>query len=214
MGKRVGGMLLMAGAMVLVAGLSTAPSLAATATTWKVSPGGSITLAKSGHVTLQDVTTGHSLACGHTTGTGRFKSGGGLPGAGIGSITALSLSDCTGPGGLPTTMTLSHLPWTLNADSYDPSITAGLTTGRISGIHMTFSRTGCGATVDGTSATADNGRTQIHYHNSLAKLKIRTQDSNLHFYNVRGCGGLINNGDAVTFSSAYLVSPKQRITGS
>lgn len=213
MGKHIGGMLLMAGAMALAAGLSTAPSLAATATTWKVSPGGSITLAKSGHFTVQDVTTGHSLTCGHTVGRGRFKSGSGLPGAGIGSITALSLSDCTGPGG-PITMTLSHLPWTLNADSYDPSITRGLTTGTISGIHATLSRTGCRATVDGTSATADNGRTQIHYHNSLAKLKIRTQDSNLHFYNVHGCGGLIDSGDAVTFSGAYLVSPKQTITGS
>jgi hypothetical protein len=179
-----------------------------------VSPGGSITLAKSGHFTVQDVTTGHSLACGHTTGRARFKSGSGLPGAGIGSITALSLSDCTGSGGLPVTVTLSHLPWTLNADSYDPSISSGLTTGTISGIHATFGRAGCHATMDGTSATADNGRTQIHYHNSLAKLKIRTQDSNLHFYNVRGCGGLINSRDAITFAIAYLVSPKQTITGS
>jgi hypothetical protein len=214
MGKRMSSMLLMAGAVALAVGLSAAPSLAATATTWKVSPGGAVTLAKSGSFKLQDVTTGHSLACRHTAGTGRFKSGSGLPGAGIGSITALSLSDCTGPGGLPVTMTLSHLPWTLNADSYNPAITAGLTTGTISGIHATFSRNGCSATMDGTSATADNGRTQIHYHNSLAKLKIRTQDSNLHFYNVHGCGGLINSGDAITFAIAYLVSPKQTITGS
>ena len=214
MGKRMSSMLLMAGAVALAAGLSAPPAVAAAATTWKVSPGGSITLAKSGHVTVQDVTTGHSLACGHTTGTGRFKSGSGLAGVGIGSITALSLSDCTGPGGDPTTVKLSHLPWTLNADTYDPAITGGLTTGTISGIHAAFSRPGCSATVDGTSATADNGRTQIHYHNSLAKLKIRTQDSNLHFYNVHGCGGLINSGDPVTMAIAYLVSPKQRITGS
>jgi hypothetical protein len=214
MGERMGGMLLMAGAVALVAGLSAAPSLAATATTWKVSPGGSITLAKSGHFTLGDVTTGHSLVCARTAGAGRFKSGSGLPGARIGSVTALSLSDCTGPRGLTFTMTLSHLPWTLNADTYNPAITAGLTTGTISGIHATMSGTNCHATVDGTSATADNGRTQIHYHNSLAKLKIRTQDSNLHFYNVSGCGGLIKSGDAITFSSAYLVSPKQTITGS
>jgi hypothetical protein len=214
MGRRMGSMIAMAGAVALVAGLNAAPSLATTATTWKVSPGGSVTLAKSGNFTVHDVTTGHSLACGHTTGTGRFKSGSGLPGAGIGSITALSMSDCTGPGGQPTTVTLSHLPWTLNADSYNPAITAGLTTGTISGIHAAFSRPGCSATIDGTSATADNGRTQIHYHNSLAKLKIRTQDSNLHFYNVHGCGGLINSGDPITLAIAYLVSPTQTITGS
>jgi hypothetical protein len=214
MGKRVSSMLAMAGTMALVAGLSAAPSLAATATTWTVSPGGTVTLAKSGKFTVRDVTTGHSLACGHTTGTARFKSGSGLSGSGIGSVTALSMSDCTGPGGLPVTVKLSHLPWTLSATSYDPSITGGLTTGTISGIHATFSRDGCSATMDGTSASADNGRTQIHYHNTLAKLKIRTQDSNLHFYNVHGCGGLINSGDPITFAIAYLVSPKQTITGS
>lgn len=214
MGKRMGGMLLTAGAVALVAGLSAAPSLAATATTWKVSPGGSVTLVKSGQFTLADITTGNSLVCAHTKGTGQFKSGSGLPGARIGSITALSLTDCTGPGGLTFTIRLGHLPWTLNADTYDPAITDGLTTGTISGIHAAVSGTNCHATVDGTSATADNGQTQIHYHNNLAKLKIRTQDSNLHFYHVTGCGGLIKSRDAITFSSAYLASPKQTITGS
>ena len=84
MGKRMGGMLLTAGAVALAAGLSAAPSLAATATTWNVSPGGAVTLTQSGHFTLADVTTGNSLACAHTKGTGQFKSGSGLSGARIG----------------------------------------------------------------------------------------------------------------------------------
>lgn len=50
--------------------------------------------------------------------------------------------------------------------------------------------------MDGTGAAADNGIMQIRYHNSLAKLKIRTEGSNLHFYNVTGCADLINSGDA------------------
>lgn len=214
MGKRMGRMLLTAGAMALATGLSAAPSLAATATTWNVSPGGAVTLTQSGHFTLTDVTTGNSLACAHTKGTGRFKSGSGLSGARIGTITALSLSKCTGPGGLTFTMRPGHLPWALNADTYDPSITAGLTTGTITGLHAFLSGTNCHATVDGTSATADNGRTQIHYHNSLAKLKIRTQHSTLHFYNVSGCGGLIKSHDAITFSVAYNATPAQTITAS
>lgn len=214
MGKRIGVILLAAGALALVAGLGVTPSLAATATTWRVSPGGAVTLAKSGSFTLQDITTGHSLVCTHGKGAGRFKSGHGLPGTGIGSITALSLSDCTGPGGLAVTITPGHLPWTLNADTYDPAITAGLTTGTINGIHATLSGPRCHAAVDGTGAAADNGSTQMHYHNSLAKLKIRTEHSNLHFYQVSGCRGLIKSGDALTFSSAYLVTPKQTITGS
>jgi hypothetical protein len=207
-------MLLTAGTAALAVGLSATSSFATTATTWKISPGGTVTLVKSGHFTLHDITTGHSLVCVHTRGAGRFKSGRGLPGAHIGSVTALSFSGCTGPGGPTFTMTPRHLPWTLNADTYNPAITAGLTTGTITGIHATLSGTRCRATVDGTSAVADNGSTQIHYHNSLAKLKIRTQHSNLHFYRVSGCRGLIKSGDAITFSIAYLVAPKQTITGS
>ena len=214
MGKRIGAMLLTAGTVALVAGLSITPSLATTAMTWKVSPGGAVTLVKSGFFTLQDITTGHSLVCTHANGAARFKSGNGLRGTGIGSLTALSLSDCTGPGSLSVTVTPGHLPWTLSADTYDPAITAGLTTGAVNGIHATVSGAKCHATVDGTSAAADNGTTQLHYHNSLAKLKIRTQHSNLHFYQVSGCRGLFKSGDAITLASAYLLTPTQTITGS
>jgi len=34
----------------------------------------------------------------------------------------------------------------------------------------------------------------------------------LHVYNVNGCAGLINSGDATTFSGSYTISPKQTIT--
>jgi len=54
---------------------------------------------------------------------------------------------------------------------------------------------------------------QIRYHNSLAKLKIRTEGSNLHFYNVTGCAGLINSGDAITVASAYLVTRRKPSPG-
>ena len=213
MGKRTGAIVVSAGAGALVVGLAATPSTATAATTWSVSPGGAVTLAPSGHFTLTDTTTGRSLVCPRSKGAGRFRSGSGLPGADIGSVT-LSFIFCPTPSGFSATITPGHLPWTLNADSYNPVITAGLTTGTITGIHASFSGSGCRATIDGTGAAADNGMTQIEYHNSLAKLKIRTHGSNLHFYNVSGCFGLINSGDAVTFASAYLVSPAQTITGS
>jgi hypothetical protein len=214
MSKRMGSLFLTAGAVALVVGLTAAPSLASTATTWNVSPGGAVSLIQSGRFTLADITTGHSIVCARTKGTGQFRSGSGLRGTGIGSVSALSVSQCTGPGGLTFTMTPRHLPWALNATSYDPAITAGTVTGTISGLHVALSGTGCQATVDGTSATADNGQTEIHYHNSLGKLKIRTEGSTLHLYHVRGCGGVINSGDAVTFSSAYHVNPAQTIAPS
>jgi hypothetical protein len=199
-------------AAVLGAGLGTAPSLAATATTWTVSPGGFYTGVESGHFTLLDTVTGNSLVCANTHVAGTFKSGTGLPGAHIGTITRLQLSNCTGPGGLTVTITASHLPWTLSAVSYNPAITSGLTTGTVSGIHATVSGTNCQAVADGTSATANDGQTEIHYHNSLAKLKIRTEGSSLHFYGVSGCGGLFGSGDAITFASAYILTPAQTIT--
>jgi hypothetical protein len=210
--KRIGALVLAAG--TLVAGPGVTSSFAGTATTWSVSPGGAFTATQSGHFTLTDTTTGTLLVCAHTKAAGSFMSGSGLPGAGIGSVTALSLSACTDSSGQAFTITPRHLPWTLNADSYDPAITAGLTTGTITGIHVTVSGPSCLAIVDGTRPFADDGATQIHYHNSLAKLKIRTQASNLHLYNVSGCGGLINSGDAITFSSAYIVTPAQTIIGS
>jgi hypothetical protein len=214
MGKRIGAIVMTVGTAALAAGLSAAPSFAATATTWSVSPGGTVKLIPSGRFTLTDTVSGKSLVCGHTNGSATFKSGRGLSGAGIGSITALTFASCTGPNAQAFTVKAGHLPWKLNAQTYNPAITGGLTTGTVTGIHATLSASGCHATVDGTSATAGNGKTQIHYHNSLAKLKIRTDGSNLHAYNASGCAGLIKSGDAITFSIAYIVSPAQKIVGS
>lgn len=212
MGMRMRAILSAAGTAALLAGLGATPSFAATAATWTVSPGGTVTMTPSGHFTLTDTTTGKVLTCAHTKGSGKFKSGSGLPGSNIGAVTAVSFSNCTGPSGLTFTMTPGHLPWTLDATSYNPAITAGTTTGAISGIHATLSGTSCHATVDGSSATANDGTATIHYHNSLAKLKIRTQGSTLHFYGVTGCKALIHSGDALTFSGAYNVAPAQTIS--
>lgn len=200
-----------AAAAVLGAGLGTAASLAA-AKTWTVSPGGSYTGLESGPFTLLDTVNGRSIACAHTRAGGAFKSGTGLPGAGIGTITRLRLDSCTGPGGLTVTITTSHFPWPLSAVSYDPAITSGLTTGTATRIHATVSGTRCSAVVDGTSATANNGQTQFHFHNSLDKLKLRTQGSNLHLYRVSGCGRSFSSGDAITITGAFLLTPAQTIT--
>jgi hypothetical protein len=212
MRKGLGAIVSAGGAVALVIGLAASPSFATNVTTWSVAPGGSWTGIQSGHFTLADTTAGNSLVCTHTKAAGSFKSGHGLPGAGIGSITSVSFTSCTGPSGLTFTMTAGNLPWALNAVSYDPAITSGTTTGTVSGIHATISGRRCHATVDGTSGTANDGQTEIHFHNSLSKLTIRTQLSNLHLYGVTGCLSLIKSGDAVTFHSAYKVSPAQTIT--
>ena len=211
MSMRMRAILSAAGTVALVAGLGATPSFAATAATWTISPGGTVTMTQSGRFTLTDTVTKTLLSC-HTKGTGQFKSGSGLSGSGIGAVTLVSFSNCTGPSGFTFTMTPGHFPWPLSAVTYNPAITAGTTTGTISGIHATLSGKNCKATVDGTGATANDGTEQIHYHNSLAKLKILTQGSNLHFYNVTGCTGLISSGDAATIASAYHIAPAQTIS--
>jgi hypothetical protein len=207
--KRTYGILFAGAATAAVIGLSAAPAFAAT--TWTVSPGGAIT-AKSGKTTLTDTTTDTALTCKSSSSSGTLKTGSGLKGAGLGSITALSFKTCTGPLSLTFTVTSNDLPYALNAKSYDSS--TGVTTGTITGIDATLTGPDCSATVDGTAAGADNGMVKAKYTNSTGKLKILATGGNLHVYDVSGCSGLINTGDATTFVATYTVSPKQTITGS
>src|ERR1051326_4026838 len=98
--KRAGGVLVASAALAGLIGLGAGSAIAAastgTAATWTVKPGGAIT-AKAGVTTLTDTKTGSKLTCQSSSGKGSLKSGKGLSGTGIGSITALSFSTCTGP---------------------------------------------------------------------------------------------------------------------
>jgi hypothetical protein len=205
--KRTYGILFAGAATAAVIGLSAAPAFAAT--TWTVTPGGAIT-AKSGVTTLKDTKTGNSLSCASSSTSATLKKGSGLAGAGLGSITKLSFSTCTGPLGLTFTVTTKDLPWSLNAVSYK----SGVTTGTITGIDATLSGPSCSADVDGTAAGKHNGEVSVTYTNSTGKLTVLTTGGNLHIYDVVGCATLINSGDPTTFSGTYTVTPKQTITGS
>ena len=201
-----------AGAAALAIGLGATASLAITTSTWTVSPGGSWSGVKSGNLTLTDTISGMKLVCTHTNSAGTFTTGTGLSGTGIGTVTSLHITKCTGPASAVFIVRAKNFPWTINADSYNPAVTSGTMTGHLVGIHATISGTGCTAVLDGTSAFASNGTTQIHYHNSLAKLKVRAEGSNLHLYNVVGCTGVFTSGDAVTISGAYKLTPAQTIS--
>jgi len=65
--------------------------------------------------------------------------------------------------------------------------------------------------VDGTGASANNGRVTAKYSNGTGKLTT-TGAGNLHIYNVSGCAGLIHSGDGSSFKGSYVISPKQTIT--
>lgn len=207
MHKRIAAILATGGAAALTIGLTAAPAFAAT---WTVSPGGSIT-GTSGTTTLKDTTTGNTLSCTSSSTTATLKKGSGLAGSGIGSVKGISFTNCTGPLGLTFTVAAGHLPWHLNATSYNA--TSHTTTGTITGIHATLTGPSCSAVVDGaTSGTANNGKVKVQYSNTTHILKVLPTGGTLHIWSVSGCAGLINSGDGSTFTGSYAISPAQTIT--
>jgi hypothetical protein len=207
MRKGISAVVLAASAAALTIGLTATSSFASTVKTWSVSPGGSIAMSSS-KAKLKDTSTAKAVTCRSSSAKGTLKSGTGLSGTGIGSLTSMSYSTCTGPKKLAFTLTAASLPWTLNAMSYNS--TKGVAHGTISGITIAVSGTGCKATVAGTSATT-GGEEHIAYTNSKADLKFVPADGTLHVYAVTGCTGLFKTGDAVTLAAIYAVSPKQKL---
>jgi hypothetical protein len=66
--------------------------------------------------------------------------------------------------------------------------------------------------IDGTSGGASDGMVDITYDPATGQLKILKTGGNLHAYNVSGCFGLYVNGNAMTLSGTYTVTPKQNIS--
>lgn len=205
--KRTGSGLI-AGAATALLIATTAPAQAATPT-WSVTPGGAAT-AKSGTTTLKDKATGTTLKCKSSVTKTTLKKGHKLAGAGIASITSVTFNTCTGPLGITFKVKSSHLPWKLNAVSYNK--TTGTTSGTITGIHATLSGPGCSATVDGTGSAKNNGMVKATYSNKTHKLTVLANTGNLHIYKVAGCFGLIKNGNGSSYNAVYTVSPVQKIT--
>ena len=156
MGKRLGSFLAAGGAAALAVALSAAPAGAVAAAGWTISPGGSFAGAQSGKVTIADTVTKVSVVCATTAAAGSFKSGTGLPGAGIGSLGSLSLTGCATANGLRFTVTAGALPWSLNAGKYIPAKATSY--GTLTGMHLTLAAAGCSAAIDGTSAAGESRR--------------------------------------------------------
>ena len=200
---------------VLVTGVAAAAAVGvsagvamAVAITFTITPGGAIT-ATAGTTNLKDVNTGSVLTCATSTSSGTLKKGSGVPGTNLGSITALSFNNCTGPLGLTFTVSNSGFPWTLSGTAFNA--TTGTTTGFINGIKSHLSGPSCSADVAGATATA-KGKVKVTYKNSTHKLTVLATGGNLHVFNVSGCAGLINTGDATQFTGTYTVTPNQTIT--
>jgi hypothetical protein len=167
---------------------------------------------KSGRFTLKDTTTGSAESCQSSALTGTLKSGSGLPGTGIGSITTVGFMSCLLPPlGPRFTLRARDLPWHLTVLSYNDA--TGVVTGSLSHLQIRFSSfVSCTAVIDGTSGTASDGTVKFSYSDRTGVLQVRATGGNLHFYNVQGCAGLINTGDSASISATFTVSPKQAIT--
>ena len=198
---RMGGLAL-AGAAVLAVGAVSS------ATTWTVRPGGAVT-AKAGITRVKDTTTNSVLNCESSRMSGTLKGGTGLPGTGIGAITAAAY-DCAMLIEPPFRLTPHGLPWHLNLATYNAG--TGVSRGTISHLELTLTGPGCSAMINGTGGSAAAGVVAVSYAGKTGVLQIRPGGGNLHWFHVSGCAGLLGDGDPATISAAYPVSPKQEIT--
>jgi hypothetical protein len=207
------------GAAILVAALGVTAASAATAgTTWTVRPGGGVQ-AMSSRLAVTDSTTRSTITCQSSTASGTLRSGSGLPGPDAGHLSAISFATCSYP--VSNTLLLiffvqpGGLPWHVNFSSYNTA--RGVVRGTVSDLAISVSDStaghGCSARIDGTSATADDGRVMFRYTDRTGRLTLLTTGSNLHFYDVSsGCFGIFNDGDPATLSATYTMTPKQAIT--
>lgn len=219
MRRRITAITLTMSAVTLASGLGGATTTATAATgasasvtaaakTWTVTPGGAAT-ATSGRIRLTDTTTNRAGTCTSSDVAGKLKTGTGLAGHDIGSVTAATFSTCTGPAHTQFTVTATDLPWRISFATYDPA--TGVVSGTVSHLRVTVSGA-CKAVVNGTSAAAADGTVAASYTDSTGVLKFRTVGGNLHFWHVKDCSPLINDGDPATFSASYTITPPQVIT--
>jgi hypothetical protein len=194
----------MAGAAAMPT-VGLAAPVGAAAATWTVTPGGAFTQEGAAHHShFTDATSGTAFLCQGVRIAGTFKSGSGLVNP-LGQITAAN-GDGIGPllcgstASIVFGVTFSHFPMGIRAVSYHAS--TGTTTGVITGIHITLSTASgapaCTGTVDGTGPDANNGIVHFSFLNSGGVLHFNA-GSNLHAYNVTGCGNLIHGGDAISY---------------
>jgi invasion protein IalB len=185
---------------------------------WTVSHGGRA-VAVAVNAVVRDTTAGQTAPCHLSTVQLSLKSGKKLAGSDAGSVTSAGFGECTLPKGIPLKVTLAGFPWHVNLKSYNAA--KGLTTGTLTGLHvgisiavkidgLTFS---CSALADGSGADAHTGALAATYSNKTGVLTAEAAGGHLRLYDVKNCNGLIKDGDNITLSASYKVSPTQKITG-
>ena len=102
-------------------------------------------------------------------------------------------------------MGLSGLPWPVRVIGHD-SAGAGSTSGVLAGVAGRGTRCSgpsCSAVIDGTSPARETGE-PVSPTSTTGELHDQGS-GDLHFYNVRGRNGHLNNGDSMTFPATLLI---------
>jgi hypothetical protein len=200
----------LAGTAVLAASLSGVPARAGAAATWTVSPGGAATAtATADTITLTDTRTGVVGTCTSSKVAGTVKKGSGLSGHDIGTVTTAAFGTCVALGSVPLTVTPTALPWRITFTSYNPQ--TGVVAGTVSGMKVVLTGTFCDAVVNGPGGRADEVVSAL-YNDRIGQLTFLSSGSNLHYWHVKHCHQLINDGDSVALTVSYAVRPLQDIT--
>lgn len=195
-------------ATTTTAALTAVPASAAPAT-WTVTPGGNITAINTKPLRAVNTDKGVAWVCPGSTAAGDLKSGSGLPGGGIATLTSATFSGCAATGGFQVAMTANNLPWTLNTDSYDSS--TGVTSGVLTGFQATMvlgnpASPQCTVTVG--APTNGPGTISATYTNSTSRLALSGSDLKLQTAVGPGCGTLYQPGDSIRIQGEYaLISP-------
>lgn len=201
--KSTGGILLVTAVTVLTVGVGATPALAST---WTVSPGGNFGT-HSATAFLKDTTSLMTMTCTNSVLKGSLRPGTG-PANHLGKIIAATFLSCT-VGATTFTVTPSDYPWWFTPASFANPVT----TGHIAGIHLALSGSnGCTAVVDGTTATANDGKVKVQFSNTSRALTVLSAGGNLHIYSPSAsCAGMFAAGDAVPYTATYPVIPNQAI---
>ena len=195
-------------AAALAFGWGGTAALATTATTWTITPGGSVT-GTAGTTKVQDTTTGTTLVCASSATAATLKAGSGQTNP-LGKITSVTFSNCSGPAGFRPTMTSSASPTNPYLLDGAAATLNGVTKVRITNVMISISGQGCSATLAGLTSTSP-GKITGKFTNSTGILKVT--GGNLHIWNVTsGCLGIINNGDPAKPTGSYMITPAQTIT--
>jgi hypothetical protein len=191
-------------ALTLAATAALATTLTVTVT--GASSNGAVS-ASSGKTELKDTRTGDVLTCTTSSWSGTVKNQttSGSPPVKVGTISA-GFKSCTGPGGLPLTVTLSGSLVLTRATS------SGVTAGGLTSARLTLSGTACMFTATGSlpgTFTNPSGTTKPVL--ALSPSATNPDKFALKIASAR-CLGIYKAGDTLQFTASYTVTKPATLT--